>query len=496
MKNKQDKPFLGYRMGEISLLIIWTGILLWAATQHYYFSEMLEEKVTEIIIQHAVSNTVAFDYAQKEENTTDFAKKIISQTNTLEYVVENLDALPQEQGKNFVKAASYFSGNQAKEVFWSAAASKKEREKKLFQKSDNKIAVLTEKEKKEEQQKEQQQEQGEQEKAEKQKEQEQEFLAQQENEEKNATVTAKNIEQTITVFNNGSSDITAANRTDDSAKKERNHLEKIHSDSKEKLENNRKMIAKLKKSNSRSYLLKKFYITDSSTSIDNKIFQVNELLQMNLKIKKKKQPQILILHTHGASEGFVDSRKGKEEDTIVGVGECLAQILSEKYGYQVIHDKTKYDKIGGSIDRNKAYNNASQGLKKTLQKYPSIQVVIDLHRDGVGKKVNRTTIVDGKKTAQVMFFNGLSRNASGDIAYLHNANLQGNLAFSLQLKLSGMQHFENLVRPVYLKGYRYNMHLRKRYTLIELGNENNTLEEAKNAAAPIALMLNEVLSGK
>ncbi len=131
-----------------------------------------------------------------------------------------------------------------------------------------------------------------------------------------------------------------------------------------------------------------------------------------------------------------------------------------------------------------------------MKKYPSIDIVIDLHRDGVGNNVKRTTVIDGKRTAQAMFFNGLSRNASGDIAYLQNDNLQGNLAFSLQLKIASMKRFADFARPVYLKGYRYNMHFRKRYTLIELGNENNTIQEQKNAAAPLAMVIDAVLQGK
>ena len=79
---------------------------------------------------------------------------------------------------------------------------------------------------------------------------------------------------------------------------------------------------------------------------------------------------------------------------------------------------------------------------------------------------------------------------------MYNENLQGNLAFSLQLKMACMERFQNFARPVYLKSYRYNMHLRKRYTLIELGNENNTVQEAKNAALPIAMALDAVLQKK
>lgn len=131
-----------------------------------------------------------------------------------------------------------------------------------------------------------------------------------------------------------------------------------------------------------------------------------------------------------------------------------------------------------------------------MEEYPSIQVVIDLHRDGVGNSVQRLTTIDGKRTAQVMFFNGLSRNASGNIDYLYNKNLQSNLAFSLQMKLKCMENYPDFARPVYLKGYRYNMHLRERYLLIELGNENNTLQEAKNAMDPLAKVLDQVLTGE
>lgn len=483
MKSCQSKQSSskGILVGFV-FVCIWTGILIWAASKNYYFSDILEKKVSTLIVEKGVSNTVVFDYINADNEETKFAQKMLSQTSALSYIIENMEDLPEQQGENMVKIVSYFSGNQSKEVFWSGAASNKSLETSLFQSSDEQIATFQEEEKNA--------------KLSAEAKKQEEIKNQDSEEESNQTSDSEDVVQSITIFNNGSSDITSANKSDTSITKERDHLGNVKSDSKEKIATNLKTISRLTKTNSRSYLLKKFYITDSSTSIDNNIFQVNKLLNMDLKLNKNSKPQILILHTHGASESFIDSRKGKQEDSIIGVGTCLAQVLSEKYGYQVIHDKTEYDKINGRIDRNKAYNNAYNGLKKTLKKYPSIQVVIDLHRDGVGNSVKRTTIVDGKRTAQVMFFNGLSRNSSGDIAYLHNDNLQGNLAFSLQLKIASMKHFENFARPVYLKGYRYNMHVRQRYSLIELGNENNTVEEAKNAAAPIAMILNEVLTGK
>ncbi len=257
---------------------------------------------------------------------------------------------------------------------------------------------------------------------------------------------------------------------------------------------NYKKIQYLKRTKSLNYLLRNFYIVDSSTSINKRIFDVETLLNTELTMKKSSEPQIYIFHTHGASERFIDSKPGDRSESVVGVGTYLTEILQKKYGYQVIHDETEYDRINGKIDRNKAYNKAAKGLKNTLKKYPSIQVVIDLHRDGVGNKVHRLTKIEGKRTAQLMFFNGLSRNRKGEIKYLKNDNLQANLSFSLQMKLKCMELYPNLAKPVYLKSYRYNLHMRKRSLLIELGNENNTLQEAKNAMEPLAKVLNQVLS--
>lgn len=211
--------------------------------------------------------------------------------------------------------------------------------------------------------------------------------------------------------------------------------------------------------------------------------------------KKSGKKQILIYHTHGASEYFSDSKNGKIEDSVVGVGDELTKEL-EKLGYGVIHDKTRYDLINGSLDRSLAYNKALDGIKKILAANPDVKVIIDLHRDSVGKGKHTYTTINGKKSAIVMFFNGLSRTRSGPITYLENPNLQGNLAFSLQLKCKAMEYYDGFTKPIYLKGYRYNLHLQERSLLIELGNENNTVEEAKNAAAPLADVLHKVLSGQ
>lgn len=243
------------------------------------------------------------------------------------------------------------------------------------------------------------------------------------------------------------------------------------------------------------YLWDHFYIVDSTTSVKRKLFPVERLLKRDMKLPVQKgKKQILIYHTHGASESFSDSRSGKVEDSVIGVGEELKKEL-EKNGYGTIHDMTKYDWMDGKIDRSKAYNVSLEGVQKQLEKNPDIQVIIDLHRDSVGKNKHTYTTIDGKRTAIAMFFNGMSRNQSGEIAYLTNPNREANLAFSLQLKCHAMELFEGFTKPIYLKGYRYNLHLKERALLIELGNENNTVEEAMNAAAPLAKIIADVLKG-
>lgn len=243
------------------------------------------------------------------------------------------------------------------------------------------------------------------------------------------------------------------------------------------------------------YLWDHFYIVDSTTSVKRKLFPVERLLKRDMKLPVQNgKKQILIYHTHGASESFSDSRSGKVADGVIGVGEKLAKEL-EKNGYEVIHDTTKYDWMDGKIDRSKAYNVSLAGVQKQLEKNPDIQVIIDLHRDSVGKNRHTYTTIDGKRTAIAMFFNGMSRNQSGEIAYLTNPNREANLAFSLQLKCHAMELFDGFTKPIYLKGYRYNLHLKERALLIELGNENNTVEEAMNAAAPLAKVIADVLKG-
>ena len=176
----------------------------------------------------------------------------------------------------------------------------------------------------------------------------------------------------------------------------------------------------------------------------------------------------------------------------MGVGERLTTILTEQYGYQVLHHLGQYD----TISRDDSYAVALGDLEALLQEYPSIQVVIDLHRDAMPEETRLVMDLDGRPTARFMFFNGLSRTkTTGNISYLYNENLDSNLAFSFQMQKTAMEYYPNLTRRIFLRGYRYNMHLRPKTLLIELGAQNNTLEEVMNACDPLAHILDLVLSG-
>lgn len=240
-------------------------------------------------------------------------------------------------------------------------------------------------------------------------------------------------------------------------------------------------------------LVKNFYTIDGNTMAGSEQLDVTKFLEKDMTISKESEgPQILIYHTH-SQESFSDSIPGDAGTSIVGVGEYLTQLLTEKYGYNVLHHTGQYDVEA----RDDAYSKALPAIEQVLAENPSIQVVIDLHRDEMAEETRLVMDLDGRPTARFMFFNGLSwTRKTGSIAYLYNENLNDNLAFSFQMQLAAAEYYPGLTRKIYLKGYRYNMHLRPRTLLIELGAQNNTVEEAMNACDPLAHILDIVLSGE
>lgn len=244
------------------------------------------------------------------------------------------------------------------------------------------------------------------------------------------------------------------------------------------------------------YLLGQFYIVDSNTEADAVQISAEDFLNQDFKISKDTEsPQILIYHSH-SQETFADSREGEEADTIVGVGDYLTQLLTENYGYKVVHLKEQFDMASGELDRSSAYDYARDYLEPYLQENPDIQVIIDLHRDGVPEDRHLVTEINGKPTAQILFYNGLSYTIEkGSLDYLPNPYIQQNLAFSFQLEYQAAQYYPEFYRGIYLAGYRYNLHLRPRSILLEAGAQTNTVQEVKNAMEPFADILNKVLQG-
>lgn len=247
------------------------------------------------------------------------------------------------------------------------------------------------------------------------------------------------------------------------------------------------------------YLRSRYYIVDSRTSLLAEDINVEQALGLDLTIEKtKKEPKILIFHTH-IHEGFADSdmNKGLSEG-IWGVGEELKRILEEEYGIAVLHDAGQYDIVNGKEQTTGAYERMEPPIREILAKYPSIEVCIDLHRDGVPEGTRLMTKVDGKTCAQVMFFNGLCRlNKNGTpqpISGLKNPYVKENLAFSLQMKTAAEQLYPDFARKIYLNAYRFSLHMMPRSSLIEVGAQTNTKAEAKNAMKPLAEVLASVLT--
>ena len=237
------------------------------------------------------------------------------------------------------------------------------------------------------------------------------------------------------------------------------------------------------------FLMKHFYSVHTSTTAGRDEISAARLLGEDLSIgEDNSKPQILIYHTH-SQEAFKDSGPG---ETVVGIGNYLTELLTAK-GYNVIHDTSVYDLVDGKLDRSKAYTYAYDGISKILEENPSVQVVLDIHRDGVGESLHLVTDVDGKPTAQIMFFNGMSQTPEGPIEYLQNPYREQNLAFSFQMQLDAQAYYPGFTRKIYLKGLRYNLHLRPRSALVEVGAQTNTYEEARNAMEPLSELLDMVL---
>jgi stage II sporulation protein P len=227
---------------------------------------------------------------------------------------------------------------------------------------------------------------------------------------------------------------------------------------------------------------------------------IDELLKQPLKINfDKKGPQVLIVHTH-TTEGYINSLSDLNNKnavtssrdprySVVRVGDEIAEILRKKYGIEVIHNGTVHD----YPNYNKSYTNCLSTVTKILKSYPSIKVVLDIHRDGLGgngQKLRAVKKINGKDAAQVMFVVG--SNATG----LNHPNWKENLAFAVKLEDRLNSISPGLAKPIFISRYRYNQHVTNGAIIIEVGGDGNLLSECIESAKYIAQAINDVLFKK
>ena len=207
-------------------------------------------------------------------------------------------------------------------------------------------------------------------------------------------------------------------------------------------------------------------------------------------------PQILIVHTHGSEaytqdeqDVYVESDPYRTTDctkNVVRVGEEMAQVFRSQ-GFEVVHDTTLYDYPA----YNGAYERSCAGVEKWLEQYPTIKLVLDVHRDALvsadGAAYKLVSEVEGQKVAQVMRVVG--SNDSG----MEHPNWRENLALAVKLQLELTRDWGQLARPITLRSSRYNQHLSPGSLLVEVGGHGNTLQEAIAGARLFAQSIGQVL---
>ena len=208
-------------------------------------------------------------------------------------------------------------------------------------------------------------------------------------------------------------------------------------------------------------------------------------------------PEVLIVHTH-ATESFMEtdadyytssfkSRSQENEKNMVKIGAIVAQKLNDA-GIKTLHDVTLHD----YPEYNGSYTRSAKTIKSYLSKYPTIKVVLDLHRDAVASgqndKVKLVTEIEGKKAAQVMLVMGSN---TGGITSFPNWQENLKLAFKLQQKLE--EKYPTLARPLLLRSRIYNQNLTTGSLLLEFGTDANSFDEVWYSAELVGNALTDVL---
>ncbi len=225
--------------------------------------------------------------------------------------------------------------------------------------------------------------------------------------------------------------------------------------------------------------------------------EIQKILKQKPEIKLQKgKPQVLIYHTHSTESYELEdlgyytkgsaARTVDEKYNMLRVGDEIVKEL-EAAGIEVIHDRSLYD----YPSYNGAYNRSAATAKKYLEKYPSITVTLDIHRDAIeqdgGVRVKPTAVINGKKAAQIMIIAGV------DDGTMDFPNWRENMKFASALQQEMESSYEGLTRAVMVCHRRYNMYLTTNSLLVEMGGHANTLDEAIYSGQMLGKSLVEVL---
>ena len=218
----------------------------------------------------------------------------------------------------------------------------------------------------------------------------------------------------------------------------------------------------------------------------------------DITLKKDAGPQVLILHTH-TSESYMDKDQGFYYESfyprstdynknVTRVGDAIAKRLRSNK-IETIHDLTYHD----NPSYNGSYSRSAETINNILSTYPSIQVVLDIHRDSIGNnekgKVKPTFKVNGKKAAQIMIISGCDLDGS-----MNFPDWEYNLRFALRIQKEAENMYPGMTRPMFFGEFRYNMNLTHGSLLIEVGTDANTLEESVRTGELLGDVLTNVLN--
>ncbi len=228
-------------------------------------------------------------------------------------------------------------------------------------------------------------------------------------------------------------------------------------------------------------------VNETNYSID-----INKLLKEPLKLGGSKTgPQIFVYHTH-TTESFlksidqlhdqtVQSRTTNNKFNVVRVGDELISNL-KKYNINVLHSKTIHDK-----DYNSSYVKSLSTLTNYVDKYPSLKMTIDLHRDAAGEnKLRVAKKINGEDCAQIMF-------VIGTAAKLDNPNWKENLKLALKIQSRLNEIAPGIAKPTYISKNRYNQHLTSGSVIIEIGGDGNVIDECVRSTSYLAQAINDVI---